>query len=119
MMKLLDAIRYDLNFIRSHTLQPKWYKVLKVFILLGLLVGYYALFGARKTVVIFVVFLFLAFLIHMTYRVKTDRFMKSWLDFVVVEQNGAIMAKSIGKFYYAAVILSALIAIVISQTLVP
>ena len=37
MPKLIEAIISDLKFIRSHTLQPKWYKILKVFLLLVLL----------------------------------------------------------------------------------
>ena len=53
MTKLLDEIKHDLNFIKSHTLQPKWYKILKVFMLLGFLVGYACLFGTLKTVVFF------------------------------------------------------------------
>jgi hypothetical protein len=117
MSKLLDEIKYDANFVKSHTLQPKWYKILKVFILLGVLVGHYLLFGALKTVVFFATFLFLSFLVHMLYRVKTHRFKQSWLDFVVVEENGEVKAKSIGKFYYAAIVFNTVIALVISQVL--
>lgn len=115
MPKLLDAIKYDANFVKSHTLQPKWYKILKVFILLGFLVGYYSVFGALKTVVFFVTFLFLSFLVHMLYRVKTHKFRQSWLDFVVVEENGQVRAKSIGKFYYLAILVNAIISLVISH----
>ena len=40
MKKLLKEIKDDLNFIKSHTLQPKWYKIFKVFMILGFLTGY-------------------------------------------------------------------------------
>lgn len=32
MSKLLAEIKHDLNFIKSHTLQPRWFKVLKIFV---------------------------------------------------------------------------------------
>jgi Ca2+-dependent lipid-binding protein len=115
MAKLLQEIKDDLNFIKSHTLQPQWYKVLKVFILLGFLAGYYLLFGFTKTVILFVVFMFLMLLVHLVYRSKTNKFRKSWLDFIVVESAEGVKAKSIGKFYYAAIIFNALCSIIISQ----
>ena len=117
MTRLLDEIKVDLDFIRSHSLQPKWYKVLKVFILLGFLVGYYSLFGILKSVVFFATFLSLSLLVHLLYRAKTLKFKQSWLDFVVVEEDGEIKAKSIGKFYYLAIIINAIISVVISQAL--
>jgi hypothetical protein len=117
MSKLLHEIKVDLSFIKSHTLQPKWFKVLKVLILLGVCFGYYRLFGLAKTVAFFATFFFLMLLVHLVYRAKTNTWKQSWLDFVVVEENGEIKAKSIGKFYYAAVVLSALLALVLSQML--
>ena len=115
MTKLLEEIKYDLRFVKSHSLQPKWYKVLKIFILLGFIAGYWTFFGLMKTIVFLVVFLLLSFFVHMHYRARTHKFTQSWLDFVVVEENGAIKAKSIGKFYYAAIVLNAAIAVIISQ----
>lgn len=115
MPKLLQEIKDDLNFIKSHTLQPKWYKVLKVFILAGFLAGYYYLFGLMKTVMFFSVFLFLMLLVHLVYRFKTNKFRQSWLDFIVVDSGEGVKAKSIGKFYYAAIILNTLCAVIISQ----
>lgn len=113
-IKLLEEIKYDLDFIKSHSLQPKWYKSLKIFILLGFLAGYWYSFGLLKTAVFLAVFLFLSLIIHLVYRVKTNKYKRSWLDFVVQEDNG-IKAKSIGKFYYMAVVLNAIIAVVTSQ----
>ncbi len=68
-----------------------------------------------KTAVFFAIFMFLSFLLHLLYRVKTNKFKRSWLDFVVVEEENEINAKSIGKLYYSAIILNAIIALVISQ----
>jgi hypothetical protein len=54
-------------------------------------------------------------LVHLVYRSKTNKFRKSWLDFIVVESAEGVKAKSIGKFYYAAIIFNALCSIIISQ----
>lgn len=117
MSNLLDEIKVDLAFVRSHTLQPKWYKALKVVILVGFLVGYGYLFGLVRTAVFCASFLSLSFLVHLIYRAKTQRWQRSWLDFVVAEENGKIVAKSIGRYYYAAVVLNAILSLVISQAL--
>ena len=115
MAKLLEEIAHDAGFIRSHTLQPRWYKVLKVFILLGVLVGYYLLFGGRKTAVFLAVFMFLSLLLHLLYRAKTERWTRSWRDFVVVEENGERKTERIGRFYYTAIAVNAILALAISQ----
>lgn len=114
-MKLLEEIKHDAGFIRSHTLQPKWWKVGKIFVLIGFLAGYGYFFGLAKTLVFLGVFLLLSLGVHMVYRVKTARFTRSWLDFVVVEEGNEVRAKSIGKYYYAAVAFNAILALAISQ----
>jgi len=113
--KLLKGIQDDANFIKTHTLQPKWYKILKVFILLGFLTGYWILFGFRKTILFFAVFILLSLLVHLLYRFKTHKWTRSWLDFVVVEEEGGSKPKRIGIFYYLFVTVNAIIALVISQ----
>lgn len=80
MIKLLEEIKYDLRFIKSHSLQPKWFKVLKVLILLGFLASYCFLFGWIKTALFFVIFVFLSTIVHLIYRTKTKRWKQSWLD---------------------------------------
>ncbi|HEY44012.1 MAG TPA: hypothetical protein G4O11_08535 [Anaerolineae bacterium] len=117
MTKLLNEIKDDLDFIKSHTLQPGWYKILKIFLVIGFLLGYYFLFGILKTVLFFAVFFFLSFLVHLVYRSKTDKWRRSWLDFVVIEENNEIKAESIGKFYYSAIIINATLSLIISQVL--
>lgn len=117
MAKLLDEIKYDMSFIKSHTLQPQWFKVAKIFILLGFLVGYICLFGWIKTALFFAVFIFLSSIVHLVYRVKTNKWKQSWLDFVIVEENGEMKTKRIGKFYYSAVILNVILSLIISQVL--
>ena len=74
MTGLLEEVKYDLSFIKTHSLQPEWYKILKIFILLGVMAGYWYWFGLLKTAVFFAVFMFLSFLLHLLYRVKTDKF---------------------------------------------
>jgi hypothetical protein len=117
MPKLMDELKVDIDFIKSHTLQPGWYKVFKVFILLGFLLGYYFLFGLIKTALFFAVFLLLSAFVHLVYRAKTKKWKQSWLDFVVVEEGEAKIAKRIGKFYYAAIAINTILSIVISQVL--
>jgi Ca2+-dependent lipid-binding protein len=116
MARLLKEIKDDLSFIKSHTLQPQWYKASKIFILIGFLAGYYYLFGFMKTTVFLAVFIFLMLLVHLVYRYKTDKFHKSWLDFIVEKTDEGVKANSIGKFYYAAIILNALCSVVVSQS---
>lgn len=110
---LMREIKDDVDFVKSHTLQPKWYKVLKVFILLGFLAGYYALFGLTKTLVFAAVFLLLSLLLHLLYRTKTHKMTQSWLDFVVVDGKPS----RIGPHYYVAIVINALIAGAVSQWL--
>jgi len=54
---------------------------------------------------------------HLIHRASTQRWQRSWLDFVVAEENGQIVTQSIGKFYYAAVVLNAVLSIIVSQAL--
>ena len=117
MSKVINEIKDDLSFIKSHTLQPQWYKVFKIFMILGFLAGYFYLFGILKTILFFVVFILLSLVVHMIYRVNTDKWTRSWLDFVVTEENGEIKAERIGKFYYMAVVVNILISLWISQVM--
>ncbi len=102
MTRMLEDIKLDVNFVKLHSLQPKWYKALKVLILVGFLLGYGYLFGLARTAVFCASFFSLSFLVHLLYRAKTQRWQRSWLDFVVAEENGKRVAKIIGKFYYSA-----------------
>ena len=117
MTRLINEIKHDLSFIKSHTLQPQWYKVLKIFLILGFLLGYYALFGIIKTLLFFAVFIFLSFLVHLIYRFKTNKWTRSWLDFEVIEENNEIKAERIGKFYYMAIVINTILSQIISQLL--
>ncbi len=117
MKKIWSEIKYDAEFIRGHTLQPQWYKILKVFLLLGALAGYTALFGVRKTLIFCGFFFGLSFLLHMAYRIKTRKFTQSWMDFVVTENEGQLDYQPIGKFYYTIVIINIMVGILLSQVL--
>ena len=118
MKKILNEIVYDTKFIKGHTLQPQWYKILKVFLLLGLIVGYYLIFGGIKTLVFFGCFLGLGLGLHMVYRIKTNKFTQSWLDFKVSENNGQLEYQRIGNYYYLAVVTNGIVSFVISRLLV-
>ena len=114
---MLEEIKFDVAFVRSHTLQPQWYKTLKVMLLVGFLAGYGRLVGLARMAACLVCFLVLSLVVHLVYRAKTQRFQRSWLDFVVAEENGKPVARSIGKFYYTAVALNAMLSVIISQLL--
>lgn len=117
MRKLIDEIKYDLRYLKSHTLQPKWFKILKVFILLAVLIGYYFLFGLTAAVFFFATFLSLMLIVHFTYRIKTNKFTTSWLDFVVIDGDESLKTKRIGKYYYSAITINTIIALIVSQVL--
>jgi hypothetical protein len=117
MTRLIQGIKKDLRFVGSHTLQPAWYKLLKVFILLGFLLGYWYFFGLKRTAVFLAAFLLLSLLVHLLYRWKTHEWKRSWLDFVVGEQDGEVKPRSIGLFYYSAIALNAALSVVASLLL--
>jgi hypothetical protein len=112
-----DEFRYDVHFVSSHTLQPGWYKIAKVFILIGFLVGYALLFGVNKTLIFLGTFFVLAAALHILYRVKTEKFTQTWMDFVVIHESGEMKMKRIGIFYYSCILLFAIAAVVVSQVL--
>lgn len=116
-MKLLSEFIYDFKFIKSHTLQPTWYKIFKIIFVLAVILGYYLIFGSTKTIIFALAFFSLSFMVHMIYRVKTEKFTKTWLDFVVLEEGDRTRAESIGKFYYTAIFLNAIISFVLSQVI--
>ena len=118
MRKLIDEITYDLRFIKSHSVQPQWWKVLKVFLILGVVAGYYVLFGLLRTVVFFATFMLLSTIVHLIYRTKTRKYRYSWLDFEVAEEGNANSARRIGKYYYSAIVVNAILCLVVSLVLV-
>ena len=114
MKKLLEEINYDLKFLGSHTLQPRWFKVFKIFILLGFLAGYYCLSGLKAMLLFLVTFLFLMMVVHFVYRSKTRKYTVSWMDFVMAKGDDANPPR-IGKVYYPLIILNAILAFMLSQ----
>jgi hypothetical protein len=117
MSKLLSEIQDDARFVKGHTLQPRWFKVAKIFILLGFLAGYLLLFAWRKTLIFLVCFLLLMLLVHIAYRIKTHKFTRSWLDFVVIDEDGQFKYQRIGKYYYFAILVNVLLSVLVSQVL--
>ncbi len=117
MGRLIEGISYDAKYIRGHKLQPGWFKILKVFILVGAAAAYALFFGWKRAAVFVAVFLLLSLVVHYTYRAKTERFTKSWLDFRVGEEGGKVEAEGIGGFYYLAIVGNATIAFMAGQLL--
>jgi hypothetical protein len=115
MPDLVRGILYDARFIRGHQLQPGWYKLLKVVILVVAIGAYVLLFGWARTAVFGGVFLLLSLVVHFVYRARTDRFTRTWLDFRVEEVDGRMVPVSIGRFYYSAVAINAAVAFAVSQ----
>ena len=115
MNKILKEIQYDLNFLRSHTLQPGWFKILKVFLLAGFLVGYGLLFGIQKTALFLSIFLSLSLFIHFLYRVKTHKYTRSWLDFTIANTHNGGRPSRIGPYYYLAIVINTVSSLIISQ----
>jgi hypothetical protein len=118
MKKLLEEIKFDADFIKGHTLQPQWYKIFKVFLLLALIVGFVLIFGGLKTLIFFGVFFGLGLVLHMIYRINTKKFTQSWLDFKVEEVGGQLEYQRIGPYYYLIIGANGIIAFVLSRVLV-
>ncbi len=115
MGRFLGALLYDVRFVRGHRLQPGWYKVAKVVMLVAAVGAYLILFGWIKTALFAGVFVLLMLAVHLVYRAGTARFTRTWLDFRVEERDGRIVPVSIGKVCYSAVAASALIGVAVSQ----
>lgn len=118
MRKFIDGIKSDAKFIKDHELQPGWYKILKVFLIAGLIVGHFLLYGLVKTLVFMGCFFSLSLVVHIIYRINTHQFTQSWLDFIVEVEDGISKPKRIGIYYYLAVATNGIISLIVSQLLV-
>jgi len=107
---IVEEIKKDINFIKKHTLQPAWWKITKIFVLLGSLIIIFYIFGILKTIIWFSIILILGVTIHFIYRIKTHTYTKSWLDFKVIEKEGKLTYGRIGFLYYTLVVIIFLIA---------
>ena len=117
MKNLFKEIAYDAEFLKGHKLQPAWWKVMKVFVLLAGIIGFVLLFGWRQAVVFTVIFLSLMLVVHLVYRVNTRKFTRNWLDFIVVEEKERNIKPSIGVVYYSSIVLNAVVAFLLSQAI--
>jgi hypothetical protein len=107
---IIKEIKNDINFLKKHTLQPAWWKITKIFVLLGSLIIIFFIFGILKTIIWFSIVLILGVIIHFVYRIKTHTYTKSWMDFKVIEKEGKLTYGRIGFFYYTLVVIMFLIA---------
>ena len=111
----LKEIKDDASFIKSHTLQPQWYKILKVFLILGFLGAHLFLYGSRKTLIFSGLFFSLSLVVHLLYRIKTEKFTTSWLDFNVTEINGQLEYERIGIYYYSFIIFNIVLSLLVAH----
>jgi len=112
----LKEIKDDASFIKSHTLQPQWYKILKVFLILGFLGTHLFLYDSRKTLIFSGLFFSLSLVVHMLYRIKTEKFTTSWLDFNISEKNGQIEYERIGIYYYSFILINIVLSLIVAHT---
>jgi hypothetical protein len=110
---LIEDIKIDIQFLKGHTLQPTWWKIVKVFVLVGGFVIVYSIFGVSKTIIWISLILVFGGIVHLTYRIKTHTYTKSWMDFKVNEVEGKRTYGRIGLFYYSLVAFMFLTATVV------
>jgi hypothetical protein len=72
---------------------------------LGILLVLFFILGFMKTIIWFSVFLVLGVIVHFMYRIKTDRYTRSWMDFKVKEVEGKRVYERIGFLYYSLVLI--------------
>jgi len=102
---IIKEIKKDINFIKKHNLQPAWWKITKIFVLLGSLITIFYIFGILKTMIWFSIVIILGVIIHFIYRIKTHAYTRSWMDFKVMEKEGKLTYGRIGFLYYTLVVI--------------
>jgi len=102
---IIKEMKKDIRFLKGHTLQPGWWKIAKVLLLIGVLIAVYFIFNLQKTIIWVSIFVGLSLILHFTYRIKTKTYTRSWMDFKVIEIDGKPSYSRIGIFYYSLVIL--------------
>lgn len=97
----LEIIKPDLNAILDTDVQPMWFKILKIIILI---VGGGTLWitaGFKWFTVILLSLLFSGLIIHFFYRIKTKTYTKEWMGWKPKTATGS---RFIGKEYYIMII---------------
>lgn len=107
-----EIIKTDVNFLRTHTTQPEWWKIAKIFVLLSAVIAAGFVFNVWKAAVWFGIIVALTAVMHFTYRSKTHVYTKSWMDFKVKEVDGKLVYGRIGYMYYPLVAVIFIIATV-------
>jgi hypothetical protein len=101
---ITEEIKYDIKFIKNHTLQPRWWKITKIFLLCGMIAGVYFIFGIVKAIIWLSTVIILSSIVHIIYRIKTNAFTRTWMDFKIKELNGKQVYGRIGLLYYSLVV---------------
>ena len=107
---IINEFKKDISFIIHHKLQPKWFKLFKILLLLSVITFYFFFFGLLKTCIWLSTFVFSALVIHFLYRFKTQSYSKSWMDFQVKKTETGSEYKRIGLLYYSLVFISFIIS---------
>ncbi len=107
---LKDEIKTDVEFLKRHDLQPRWWKMIKVFVLAGIVAVMVIIFDWMAALVWFGVVLVCMGGVHFMYRIKTKKYTVAWADFRVDLKD---KKRKFGLLYYPLVAGSFALGIVV------
>jgi hypothetical protein len=100
---LRDEIKTDIDFLRRHDLQPKWWKFGKILVLAVIIVAMVLLFEWKSVLIWFGTMLACMGAVHFMYRAKTKKYTVAWADFRV---DAGDKRSKFGVLYYPLVAVS-------------
>lgn len=95
-----DGIKTDLDFLKRHDLQPGWWKLGKVVVLVGIIVALVLTRGWRAALIWVATMLLCMGTVHFIYRAKTRKYTVAWADFRVDPND---KRRRFGTLYYPLV----------------
>jgi hypothetical protein len=107
---LKDEIKTDVEFLKKHDLQPKWWKIIKVFVLAGIVAALVVVFDWMAALLWFGTVLVCMGGVHFMYRIKTKKYTAAWADFRVDPKD---KKRKFGLLYYPLVAGSFALAFVV------
>ena len=107
---LKDEIKTDVEFLKKHDLQPKWWKLGKIFVLAGIVAALVVVFDWMSALVWFGTVLVCMGGVHFMYRIKTKKYTAAWADFRV---DPGDRRRRFGMLYYPLVAGSFTLAFVV------
>ena len=100
---LKNEIRIDIDFLKRHDLQPKWWKFGKILLLAGIIAALVLIWGWRSALIWLATMLVCMGIVHFMYRGKTKKYTVGWADFRV---DPADKRRKFGTLYYPLVVVS-------------